>query len=896
MQQMSVSVDANALGRRRGDPLRKGATRGPKQSTQANVRASAEATPHGRAHRLLSSLATLVAGAILIVLFSDLIPELDYHAMILALRRTPASAIAWSIGATALSFAALVGRDASALRYIDARISFPALLLASFCGSALGNAAGFGALTAAAVRYRVYGAVGIKPDDVARLLLFVMGGFALGLAGIGGLAGLIEADPVAGLLGWSPQALRIVAAVAAAGCILIFGLRGEIRIGGFSLVAPSKTLAATQLALTSIRLLAAATALWVLLPPMPVSFVTFAAIFSAATALGVVSHMPGGVGVFELVVLWAFRDRAPSDAVAAALLAYRGVYYVLPLVISAGLFAFFEVRVAVAPRRRNSDERLARVAARLSPIFIGVLTFAAGVMLLVSGATPTFGHRLTVLSSHLPLWAVESSHFLGTLIGVVFLFVARGLLDRRDGAWRLAFAFTIASLGFSLAKGLAYGEVGFLSILGVLLLATRPQFHRPTSMLDQPFTMGWFAAVGIIITAAFGILLLAFHNVDLAARDLWELFDFDAQAPRALRALLGASILAFGVGVGQLLRAPMGIAAAPSETDLADAAEIIRKQNRSDALLALMGDKSLLFSPSGLTFLMFGKRGRSWIALGDPVGPIGEWADLIKRFIKQAHSHGGRAAFYQIRPESLPFYLDAGLTVMKLGEDARVPLKSFSLQGGGASHLRYALKRGERDGLSFEIFAPGVCARDMDALEAISAEWLEARTGDEKGFSVAAFEPRFLERQWIGLVRAQGKAIAFASVMTTDLKGEASIGVMRNSCDASAYAMEFLFTRLILAMKELNFEVLSLGVAPLSGLRPEPLSSRWHWLGAQIWKHGDRFYNFKGLRTFKGKFNPVWEPRYFAASGTVGPFVALADVATLIGSRFNGSKAEEDNG
>ena len=407
----------------------------------------------------------LIAGAVFVVLFSDLVPGLDYHAIILALRRTPASAIVWSIGATALSFAALVGRDACALRYIGARTSFPALLLASFCGSALGNAAGFGALTAAAVRYRVYGAVGIKPDDVARLLLFVMGGFALGLAGVGGLAGLIEVDPVAGLLGWSPQMLRIVAAaaVASAGCVLIFGLRGEFRLGGFSLVAPSKPLAATQLALTSIRLLAAATALWVLLPPMPVGFVTFAAIFSAAAALGVVSHLPGGVGVFELVVLWAFRNRAPSDAVAAALLAYRGVYYVLPLVISAGLFALFEVRVAVTPRRRNSDERLSRVAARLSPIFIGVLTFAAGVMLLVSGATPTFGHRLTILSSHLPIWAVESSHFLGTLIGVVFLFVARGLLDRRDGAWRLAFAFTIASLGFSLAKGLAYGEVGFLS-------------------------------------------------------------------------------------------------------------------------------------------------------------------------------------------------------------------------------------------------------------------------------------------------------------------------------------------------------------------------------------------------------------------------------------------------
>ena len=319
-------------------------------------------------------------------------------------------------------------------------------------------------------------------------------------------------------------------------------------------------------------------------------------------------------------------------------------------------------------------------------------------MLLVSGATPTFGHRLTILSSHLPLWAVESSHFLGTLIGVVFLFVARGLLDRRDGAWRLAFAFTIASLGFSLAKGLAYGEVGFLSILGVLLLATRPQFHRPTSMLDQPFTVGWFAAVEIIITAAFGILFLAFHNVDLAARDLWELFDFDAQAPRALAPCSALRSSRLGWAWGNCCVRRRGSATAPAETDLAVAAEIIRKQNRSDAMLALMGDKSLIFSKSGDSFLMFGKRGRSWIALFDPIGPKTEYAELIKRFVTLAHAHGGRAAFYQIPPESLPFYLDAGLTVVKLGEDARVRLTSFSLEGGASAHLRYALKRGARTG------------------------------------------------------------------------------------------------------------------------------------------------------------------------------------------------------
>ena len=850
-----------------------------------------------RWRKLLVALAVLIAGAVLVVPFGDIVVDLDYHAMIGALRKMSLASIALSVGTTALSFAALIGRDASALRYVGARTSFSALALGAFCGSALGNAAGFGAFTAAAVRYRVYGAVGVKSEDIARLLLFVLGGFALGLTSIGGAATLLEADPVADLLGWSPTPLRILAsaALASVASFFIFGLRGDAKIGGVVIAAPTRWVAAAQLVLTSVRLFGAALALWVLLPPTQVNFPMFAAIFSAATALGAVSHIPGGVGVFELAVLWAFRGQAASDAVAAALLAYRGVYYVLPLILSSALFASFELRSAVRGRFASDDDRLARAATRLSPTFIGVLTFAAGVMLLVSGATPTFGGRLTTLSLHVPLWAMEISHFLGSLIGVVFLFVARGLLDRRDGAWRIAFWLTLVSLGFSLMKGLAFGEAGFLTVLAMLLLATRHQFPRPTSMLDQPFTIGWFAAVGVIIVAAVGILALAFNGADLAARDLWWQFAFDAQAPRAMRALLGASVLAVGFGVSELLRAPKGLAVLPSETEFAAAAEITRRQHRTEAMLALMGDKSLIFSQSGESFLMFGKRGRSWIALFDPIGPKTEWVELIGRFVTLAHAHGGRAAFYQVPPESLPFYLDAGLTVMKLGEDARVRLELFRLEGGAVAHLRYALKRGARDGLTFEFIRPECSSAVMGTIAAISNEWLDARGGDEKAFSVASFEPRFIERQWIAIVRQQSEAIAFASVMTTDGRNEASVGLMRHRPKASPYSMEFLFTQLILALKSEGFETLSLGVAPLSGVRRAPLSSRWHWLGAQIWEHGDRFYNFKGLRTFKGKFNPTWEPRYFAASGTVGPFVALADAATLIGSRFNGSKKEEGN-
>lgn len=599
-----------------------------------------------KAVRLVFSATIFVALTLLVVAFSSLMQSIDYHALVHALHHFQATAIGWSILATVVSYAAVAGRDICAVYYIGARMPRLAPLVAGFCGTALGNAVGFGTLTGAAVRYRIYGAAGIRSDDIARLLFFIAGGFGLGLAGFGGLTALVEAAPVAHLLGWPTSLLRVVAGTALSGSIMLvlFGLSRPVHIAGFAIVAPGKVIAGIQLGLTGLRLFGAAASLWVLLPGAPIDFFSFAAIFSAATALGVVSNLPGGIGVFDAVVLWAFAGYAPADQIAAALLAYRGIYFAMPLLLSAALLAMLEVRLALGTQSPTADDRLVEAAVRLTPRFMGVIAFATGVMLLVSGATPTFGHRLAVLSMRLPLWVVETSHFLGSLLGVVFLFVARGLFGRRDGAWWLALFMAVASLGLSLAKGLAYGEAGFLAIVICLLVATRRQFDRPASMLGQPFTLGWFAAASLIVVAATAIFFVAFRDSGYTARDLWWQFEFDAQAPRALRALLGAAVLAVTIGLWQLLRPPEGIAPRPDAIALEHASRIIRAHNRSQAMLALMGDKSLLFSETGQAFMMYGKRGRSWIALFDPVGAPEEWRELIQRFVALAASHGGRAA------------------------------------------------------------------------------------------------------------------------------------------------------------------------------------------------------------------------------------------------------------
>src|SRR5579875_670353 len=278
-------------------------------------------------------------------------------ALIAALRATPASALLLAVAATGVSYLTLFGYDLSGLAYARARPPLLSALLASFCGYAIGNAVGFGALSGGAVRYRIYTAAGLSPGQVARVILFISVAIGIGLATVVAIGLAFCADRVSAILGTSPEPLR-----AAAGALLILAASFLA-----FLATRRRPMALGQIAVTAADMLAAAAVLWVLLPPTGIGFFVFAAVFAAALALGVLSHVPGGLGIFELVILYAVGDKVPVSAVAAALVAYRGIYFLLPLSVSTILLAGFEARrFSAANFGRGWRAAFAGLAARRS--------------------------------------------------------------------------------------------------------------------------------------------------------------------------------------------------------------------------------------------------------------------------------------------------------------------------------------------------------------------------------------------------------------------------------------------------------------------------------------------------------------------------------------------------
>ena len=159
----------------------------------------------------------------------------------------------------------------------------------------------------------------------------------------------------------------------------------------------------------------------------------------------------------------------------------------------------------------------------------------------------------------------------------------------------------------------------------------------------------------------------------------------------------------------------------------------------------------------------------------------------------------------------------------------------------------------------------------------------------EKSFSLGSFRRDYLARLPLALVRREGRVVAFADLWTGAGGSEVSPDLMRFDPEsAPASVMEYLFVQLMQWGRAEGYESLCLGMAPLSGLSSDPLAPVWNRVGAAIFRHGEHFYNFQGLRAYKQKFSPRWEPRYLASAGGLGVAQALLGVSALISGGLRG--------
>jgi len=840
--------------------------------------------------KLIPFLGVLVFGLALWVLHREL-KTVHYIEVVREIRALPPLRVILALALAALGYLALTGYDATGVRYIGHALPYSRTALVSFISYAVSQNVGGSLVSGGSVRMRLYSQWGFSTVEITKVVAFCALTFWVGFFSVGG--GYLLLGPLRLPSGFpvSPVVLRILGAVflavVAAYFLACAFRRTPLRVKDWEIPLPSLRFALAQVTVGSLDWILSAGVLYVLLPPGGgLSFPEFLSPYLVAQATGLVSQVPGGVGVFETVLLLLLSPRVGRGPMIGAMLVYRAIYYLLPLALAAVAIGVYE-----AIQRKEAVLRAAHVtgawSSRITPTVLAFSTFVGGGILLFSGAIPEESSRLAWLADFLPLPVMELSHFLGSLVGVGLLFLARGIQQRLDSAYFLSVGLLSTGIVLSLAKGLDYEEAVFLSVMLLVLLPCRRHFYRKTSLVSERFTTDWTSMIFLVLLATAWLGVFSYKHVEYS-RELWWKFVLHGNAPRFLRATAGASGIALILALAKLLHPVPRSPEIPAEEELEKAFGIARKSPHTNANLGLLGDKALLFSDSGKSFLMYGVQGRSWVALGDPVGPPEEHAELAWQFHERCDRHDGWTVFYEVRAETLPLYLDLGLTPLKLGEEARVPLEKFSLEGSSRKNLRYVERKLTKEGLVFEV----VPARDvgplLPELKEVSDAWLKEKNTREKGFSIGYFDEGYLRRFPLGTVRREGRIVAFANILEGFGKEEISIDLMRHLPGSPHGTMDFMFLQLTLWGKREGYRWFNLGMAPLSGMGEQELATLWNQVGAFLFRHGEQFYNFRGVRQYKEKFDPVWEPKYLASPAGIALPRILASIGILVSRGIKG--------
>lgn len=845
-------------------------------------------------------IVAILAGAFF--LLYNQVKNFHYHDLANQVKSYPRWTIALALAITAFNYFILTFYDVLAFRYVKQELPYRNIALASFMSYVFSYNIGLSLFGSSAIRYRFYASWHIDGNDIAKIIAFCVSTFWIGLATMGGLS--LAFTPLSASLfpklGLWTKILGIVMVL----MVVLYGLAcfrqtRALHFKSLSIGFPSPKISLLQILVSSLDWVLAASVFYVLLPSTRPSFLAFVGIFVIAQLAGATSHVPGGLGVFDSLIMLSLSASVRSDVLFGILIVYRAIYYLTPLLAA---IITFVVREAFAFRKHiEKGTRLAiRAVSPFIPTALSLLVFFSGAVLMFSVATPSIKQRLLMLDPFIPLQILELSHFAASLTALGLLIIADALRRRVDIAYYLTLLLLGIGALFSLLKGLDWEEALVLSSVLLIMLPARPLFNRHASLIAPTSVVQWSITVATVLAAALLLGLFSYKHVQYS-NESWWVFALEKDAPRFLRASLGIGIMSLVVSL-RILLSPVP---RMEHVTLADCREavlsILAVSPNSEANLALLGDKYFFFDKEKTAFLMYGESGRSLVVMGDPVGKKEAFQELVWSFYEKTRQQGARVVWYEISAAYLPVFIELGMHIFKIGEKALVDLASFSLEGGKAKSLRPPRNKLLKEGYTFSVLEPAEVALHMDEIERVSDGWLQEKAGKEKGFSLGYFNTDYFKNFPCAVVMKEGMIVAFSNLWTSGDKSELSIDLMRYRNDAPGGTMEFLFIEIMLWGKAQGYQAFNLGMAPMSGIEAGEGTPLWNKTVHFIFQNGEGLYNFQGLRAFKNKFNPNWEPQYIAVPASTGnttlPIIG-ADIAALIrkGKPLSPSKDKQGKG
>ncbi|GIO32986.1 MULTISPECIES: bifunctional lysylphosphatidylglycerol flippase/synthetase MprF [Paenibacillus] len=831
--------------------------------------------------------------------------QISFGRTIGELRRLPASSVAEIFLFALFSVAVMSLYDFMIRRHFRLKVGVWSTFRYAWIANTFNNIIGFAGLTGAGLRTILYKRSGISPALMASAVVFLSPVVVTGLSilswgiifGWFTVGGLLQEHRWLVFAVWG-MALYLPLFVLMQRSTLFakWFNRGEGR-------TPWTTVG-VSLSASFLEWACAGVTFWLITASVlhDVAFRDVIGMYSVAAIAGILSMAPGGIGAFDLTVLLGLEQMGfPSGRAMAVLVLFRLFYYIVPWLIGLILSAF-ELGSAAKRAGESADpatelplnawQRLwrwpgqFRFLSDLGAWALGKLVFISGIVLLLSAATPGLLYRLKLSEEILSMPIMRISHLLSVIIGFMLIILSRGISLRIRRAYVWTGILLLAGAIFTFTKAFDFEEAIFLLIVGVTLWLARSRFYRKGAAIDVRSYLMWYVLSAIIAVLYFWIGSHVHHgwlrHLPTADRIHW-MFGPKPYAMTACIGLAGAWLL---LTMLLLLRPNRRMAAGAGPEDLRKL-RLFLQDHHGNLLTHMLftGDKSFFWAREDQVLIPYARARDKLVVLGDPLGPTKLVPDAIAEFQQYADEYAMSVVFYQATPEFLPIYHEYGYRFFKLGEEALVHLENFTLSGKKAADLRSVRNRFEREGYLFEVVTPPFADALFAELKTVSDEWIRGRR--EKGFSLGWFDRIYLEEAPVALLKnPQGLILAFASLAPGYDEGRTmSIDLMRHRSGTPNGTMDYLFIKLLEWCKERGYQIFNLGNAPLSSVGESKSALREERLAALVFQYGGHWYGFKGLRRYKEKFAPEWEPRFLAYPNWVSLPVLTVDLVRLVSRR-----------
>ncbi|MHA8137900.1 bifunctional lysylphosphatidylglycerol flippase/synthetase MprF [Lactobacillaceae bacterium Scapto_B20] len=616
-------------------------------------------------------------------------------------------------------------------------------------------------------------------------------------------------------------------------------------------------------------------------------------LFIIANVMGVIGMTPGGLGGFDITITTGLLMLGVDKPEALVWLAfYRIFYYVVPFVIALVLF------IHDYGKRINDflDDIPKTVLQRTAQVLVSIFLYFSGIALLVSIALPNVVLVNSVYLSIEPY----TFYFLNQLTTIIVSFILIGLA--RGYSSRINRAFWPTVIVLALAAGNTLWKENFpinmsivVVVLALLLWASRGALYRKRlsyswgqRIMDISiftFTFAAYTFLGIYSRFRHHIHHGFFHG--LFHQPNAYLFPSQQVWFAGFLGLLAASLILviiyryFSSKETKWLDQPFNANRVRHVIEEFGGNEVSH--------LAFVRDKEIYFyseDDEDQVFFMFKRKANKLVIMGEPVGNPDKFSAAIDQFMVDADQIGLSLVFYEVGENFTMILHEKGFDFTKAGEEGMVELSKFTLVGKKHRGERALMNKFERDGYEFSIVNPPFSDQFMNELKSVSDQWLDGNS--EKGFSLGYFDSYYLNQAPIAIMKDKdGVVVAFANIMPTGEHDITSIDLMRSSADAPSGIMDGIFIHLFQYSLDQEYQYFNLGMAPLSNVGRSRFSFIDEKIANLVYKYGQAFYSFQGLRSYKEKYVNRWVPRYIVYRRKSSLIFTMLQILLIVNERIN---------